>query len=221
MKQLTVKELVLVSLMVALIILLGYVTIPMPSGLNITFSLIPMAIAAIALGWRGGAIAGGAFGLVSFLQCFGICGYSKMGAELLAEANTFLTWLLLFIQRFLPRLADGIILGLVFRFLVTRMRGIGRVSAACSVTGFLAALINTALFMSLLVLLFSSYDYMQDTIAGRAFFVYLFASVGVNGLVEMGISTVAVGAIGTELYKAKLIVVPEPRQKNIADGEKQ
>ena len=103
MKKLSIHNLVLVSLMVALIIVLGYVTIPMPSGLNITFSLIPLAIAAIAVGPAGGAIAGAAFGLVSFLQCFGICGYSGMGAALLNESRTFLTGLLLFVQRFFPR----------------------------------------------------------------------------------------------------------------------
>ena len=52
MKKLSTRELVLLSVLIALIIFLCFITsvVPMPSGLNITFSLIPLALAAIALG---------------------------------------------------------------------------------------------------------------------------------------------------------------------------
>ena len=132
-----------------------------------------------------------------------------MGAALLNESRTFLTGLLLFIQRFFPRLIDGLLLGYLFRFLFRHLH----VSAACSITGFMAAFINTALFMSCLVLLFQSFDYMHDKMAGRAFFAYVAASVGVNGLIEMGVSTVLVGAIGYALYKAGLIKAPQTTNK--------
>ena len=41
--------------------------------------------------------------------------------------------------------------------------------------------------------------------AGRAFFAYIVAAVGVNGLVEMAVSTVLTGAIGAALYKAGFV----------------
>ena len=75
MKKLSTREFVLIALLVAILIVLGYVNIPQPAGLSITFNMIPVAIAAIAIGPMGGAIIGGAFGLISFLQCFGICGF--------------------------------------------------------------------------------------------------------------------------------------------------
>ena len=227
MKNIKTRELVLLAVLSALIIFLCFITtvVPMPSGLNITFSLIPLAIAASVLGVKGGAIAGAVFGIVSFLQCFGLVGTSGMGAALFNEAESFKTVLLLFIQRFFPRLIDGALLGYIYGvlsrivipekrcrlldaqgettgYIVKRERKSFNLYARCAITGFCAALINTALFMSALVVLFGSYEYMKKAVAGRAFFTYLIASVGVNGLVEIIVTPLLVSAIGYALNKS-------------------
>ena len=193
MKKLSTRDFVLLALLVAVLIVLGYVKIPQPAGLSITFNMIPVAIAAIVLGPLGGAIIGGAFGLISFLQCFGICGFSGMGAALVA-INPFLT----FVQRFFPRLIDGLLLGYIYRLLRPRTN----VYVACATTGFFAAFLNTLLFMTSLVWLFGSTEYMQASMAGRGMLAYIVAAVGVNGLVEMLVSTVLTGAVGSALEKA-------------------
>ena len=193
MKKLSTRDFVLLALLVAVLIVLGYVNIPQPAGLSITFNMIPVAIAAIVLGPLGGAIIGGAFGLISFLQCFGICGFSGMGAALVA-INPFLT----FVQRFFPRLIDGLLLGYIYRLLRPRTN----VYVACAITGFFAAFLNTLLFMTSLVWLFGSTEYMQTSMAGRGMLAYIVAAVGVNGLVEMLVSTVLTGAVGSALEKA-------------------
>jgi len=193
MKKLSTRDFVLLALLVAVLIVLGYVNIPQPAGLSITFNMIPVAIAAIVLGPLGGAIIGGTFGLISFLQCFGICGFSGMGAALVA-INPFLT----FVQRFFPRLIDGLLLGYIYRLLRPRTN----VYVACAVTGFFAAFLNTLLFMTSLVWLFGSTEYMQTSMAGRGMLAYIVAAVGVNGLVEMLVSTVLTGAVGSALEKA-------------------
>ena len=193
MKKLSTREFVLLALLVAVLIVLAYVNIPQPAGLSITFNMIPVAIAAIAIGPLGGAIIGGAFGLISFLQCFGICGFSGMGAAL-AAINPFLA----FVQRFFPRLIDGLLLGFIYRFLRPRTN----VYAACAITGFCAAFLNTLLFMTSLVWLFGNTEYMQNSMAGRGMVTYIVAAVGVNGLVEMLVSTVLTGAVGSALEKA-------------------
>ena len=72
----------LLAMLVAVLIVLAFVNIPMPMGLSITFNMIPVAIAVMAMGMSGGLIIGGAFGLISFLQCFGIFGTSALGAAL-------------------------------------------------------------------------------------------------------------------------------------------
>ena len=196
MKKLSTRDFVLLALLVAVLIVLAYVNIPQPAGLSITFNMIPVAIAAIAIGPMGGAIIGGAFGLISFLQCFGICGFSGMGAVLVG-VNPFLA----FVQRFFPRLIDGLLLGYIYRFLRPRTN----VYVACAVTGFFAAFLNTLLFMTSLVWLFGGTEYMRDSMAGRGMLTYIVAAVGVNGLVEMIVSTVLSGAIGFALYKAGFI----------------
>lgn len=193
MKKFSTRDFVLLALLVAVQIVLGYVNIPMPGGLHIVFNMIPMAIAAIVLGPLGGAIIGAAFGLISFLQCFGILGFSGMGAAL-AAINPFLA----FVQRFFPRMIDGLLLGFIYRFLKPR----ANVYVACAVTGFFAAFLNTALFMTSLVWLFGSTEYMQNSMAGRGLLAYIVGSVGVNGVVEMAVSTIVTGAVGPALNKA-------------------
>ena len=196
MKKLSTRDFVLLALLVAILIVLAYVNIPQPAGLSITFNMIPVAIAAIALGPMGGAIIGGAFGLISFLQCFGICGFSGMGAAL-AQVSP----LLCFVQRFFPRLLDGFLLGFVYRFLEKRTNAY----AACPVTGFLAAFLNTLFFMTSLVWLFGGTEYMRNSMAGRGMLAYIVAAVGVNGVVEMIVSTVLTSAVGSALLKSRLI----------------
>ena len=196
MKKLSTRHFVLLALLVAILIVLAYVNIPQPAGLSITFNMIPVAIAAIAIGPMGGAIIGGAFGLISFLQCFGICGFSGMGAAL-AAINPFLA----FVQRFFPRLLDGLLLGYIHRFVSCR----ANVYAGCAVTGFMAAFLNTLFFMTSLVWIFGSTEYMQNSMAGRGMLTYIVAAVGVNGIVEMLVSTVITGAVGSALHKAGFI----------------
>ena len=196
MKKLSTREFVLLALLVAILIVLAYVNIPQPAGLSITFNMIPVAIAAIAMGPVGGAIIGGAFGVISFLQCFGICGFSGMGAAL-ATINPVLA----FVQRFFPRLLDGFLLGFIFRFVRRKLNAY----AGCAVTGFMAAFLNTLFFMTSLVWIFGSTEYMQNSMAGRGMLTYIVAAVGLNGLVEMVVSTVLTGAIGAALHKSGFI----------------
>ncbi len=195
MKKLSTRNFVLLGLLVAVLIVLAYVNIPQPAGLSITFNMIPVAIAAIAIGPMGGAIIGGAFGIISFLQCFGICGFSGMGAAL-AAVNPFLA----FVQRFFPRLLDGFLLGYIYRASKKL-----NPYAGCAVTGFCAAFLNTLFFMTSLVWMFGNTEYMQNSMAGRGMLTYIVAAVGVNGLVEMLVSTVATGAVGAALIRAGFI----------------
>ncbi len=194
-RESTVK-LTLFALLTALLIVLGYVNIPQPAGLSITFNMIPVAIAAIAMGVAGGALMGGVFGLISFLQCFGLVGVSPMGAVLAGISPV-----LCFIQRFCSRVLMGVLAALVYKALNKKVNPY----VNCMVTGFSAAFFNTLFFMVSLVLLFGQTEYMVEKMAGRGMIAYIVASVGVNGVVEMIVATVVTGAVGTALKKARLI----------------
>ena len=195
-------RLTLLAMLVAVLIVLALVNIPMPAGLSITFNMIPVAIAALAMGVPGGALIGGAFGLISFLQCYGILGVSPMGVALVT-ANPGLGFaLLMFVQRFVSRVAVGVLTALVFRAM-QRTKAPMYVQGA--VTGFSSALLNTIFFMTLLVVLFQQTDYMQNAMAGRGVLAYLIASVGVNAVVEMIVAALVTGAAGSALKKARLL----------------
>ncbi len=194
-RESTVK-LTLFALLTALLIVLGYVNIPQPAGLSITFNMIPVAIAAIAMGVGGGALMGGVFGLISFLQCFGLVGFSGMGAVLVGISPV-----LCFIQRFVSRVLVGVLAALVYKGLHKRMNAY----FSCMITGFSAAFFNTLFFMSSLVLLFGHTEYIQGLMAGRGVIAFIIASVGINAVVEMIVAAVVTGAVGAALKKARLI----------------
>ena len=196
-KRTKVARMTLLAMLVAVLIVLAFVNIPMPMGLSITFNMIPVAIAAIAMGLPGGVIVGGAFGLISFLQCFGIFGSSAVGAALVNYSP-----ILMFIQRFVSRLLVGVLAALVYK-------GICRTKAPLyirgAVTGFSAAFFNTLFFMSLLVLLFGNTPELADKIAAKGVVLYIITSVGINAVVEMMVAALVTGAASAALKKARLI----------------
>ncbi len=193
-----VARLVLIALLTAIMIILsttplGYLKIGL---LEITLNVIPLGIAAVSLGPVGGLAVGAVFGITSFLQCLGIGGVSPMGAILL-EINPILT----FILCLLPRILVGLITGLLHKPMTKKAGN----KIPCFITGFLAALLNTILFMGSLVLLFGKTDYVQELIAGRNIIVFICTFVGINAVFEMIASTLITGAIGSALYRAKVI----------------
>ena len=197
-KKFTTSQLTILGLMAGILFLmaytpLGYLNI---GPLAISFNVIPVAICAIVLGPTGGAIAGLIFGLTSFGQCIGIGGVSVMGAMLFS-----INPVLAFIQRVVPRLLDGLLIGFIYK--ATRKRTNAYVASA--VTGFFSAFLNTLFFMTFLVVLFGNTEYVQGLMNGRNVIIGCCMMVGVNAISEMVASTVITGAIGAALSKARLL----------------
>lgn len=192
-----IARMTLLAMLVAVLIVLAFVNIPMPMGLSITFNMIPVAIAAMAMGLPGGLIIGGTFGLISFLQCFGIFGSSALGAALVNYSPV-----LMFVQRFVSRALVGVLTALVWS-------GMKKTTAPLyvkgAVTGFSAAFFNTLFFMSLLVLLFGNTPQLADKIAAKGVIMYIITSVGINAVVEMVVAALVTGAAGVALKKARLL----------------
>ncbi len=203
-KKSNVRALAILGLMTALLILFSFTPIgTIPIGpLSITLNVIPVAMAAIALGPVGGLAMGCVFGLLSFLQCIGVGVPSGMGA-ILFSIDPFLA----FIQRFIPRALDGFLVGLIFRALEKKPGP----RPACFIAGFCSAFLNTAFFMSALVLLFGQTDYVQGLMKGRSFLVFVCAFVGINAVVEMAVCTLISGFVGVALYHAKILPLREQK----------
>ncbi|HIT66716.1 MAG TPA: ECF transporter S component [Candidatus Merdisoma merdipullorum] len=191
-RQLTILGLLTGILLLMAYTPLGYLNIGI---LAISFNVIPVALAAITLGPAGGAAAGAVFGLTSFLQCIGVGGISGMGAILFG-----INPVLAFIQRFVPRLLDGFLLGYIFRAIQKRKGA----RLGCFVTGFFSAFLNTLFFMAALILLFGNTEYLQEMIGGRNILLFVCSFVGINAVCEMIASTIITGAVGYALYRSRL-----------------
>jgi len=192
------RELTLLGLLTAILLVmsftpLGYLNI---GPLAITLNMIPVAVSAAALGPVGGAITGSVFGMTSFLQCLGIGGTSAMGVVLF-EISPFFA----FVQRFVPRMVTGFLTGCIYN----GMTKLGAHKSAGYVSGFSAAFLNTALFMSALVLLFGNTEYIQSQMGGKNVILFICTFVGINAVVEMLVSTFVTGILCTTLKRARLI----------------
>ncbi len=205
-KQMDVRALAILGLMTALLIIFSFTPVgTIPIGpLSITLNIIPIAVAAVALGPKGGLAMGCVFGLLSFLQCLGVGIPSGMGA-ILFSISPFLA----FIQRFIPRALDGFLVGVIFSACEKR---IGRVPA-CFVAGFCSAFLNTLFFMTALIVLFGNTEYVQGLMNGRNALAFVCAFVGVNAVVEMVSSTLITGLVGSALYRAKILPVGVPNKQ--------
>lgn len=302
--QFNTRTLAYLALLTALLMVFSFTPIgTIPIGpLSITLNIIPIAIAAIALGPIGGLIIGSVFGILSYLQCYGIGVPSGMG-QILVGIDPILA----FIQRFVPRALDGFLVGVIYQALYRLFKkydsnlltfifglivglllaaagagvifsGISKnaaalaeynqalveysgaegaeapvlthpgnafiifgavsaaiglafavlsvismlrkridrdsVSPACFIAGFLSAFLNTLFFMTALVVLFGRTEHVQGLMAGRNIFVFIVAFVGVNALVEMIVSTLISGAIGSALYRSRLLPITNKSKKN-------
>ena len=175
-KQEKIKKLTVLSVLGALIAVVSF--LPLKTlGLEITFSMIPVAIGAILYGPSGGAILGGVFGAVSFLQCLG---YSPFGAALLG-INPLLTLIVCLPTRILAGFLAGVICKVLRKAVKSDIPALLSASLA-------APLFNTLFFMTALVLCFYNTDIIKglvEQLGATNPFTFVIMFVGINGLVEI------------------------------------
>lgn len=154
--------------------------------IEITLIAIPVAFGGTLLGKWGGLLLGTAFGISSFVQCFGA---SAFGATLLSisPVKTFLVCML-------PRMALGFFSAWIFE--VMRKKSNASVSGIVSFLS--AAIINTVGFIGLLAVFFYKTEYIQslaEQLGATNVFMFAALFAGTNAVVE----AVACGACGAAL----------------------
>lgn len=169
---------------------LGYIKY---GTIEITTMMIPVMIGAAILGPTGGAILGAFFGLTSFMQCLGIPSISLFGSTLLS-INPFYTFVLCMV----PRIIMGVLSAYVFRWL-SKIQPKGVLPYILS--SLTAALTNTVLFTSLVIILFGSSDYISGFRGGMSLLAFVAAFVGINGLIEAVFCTIIGGGLANVLVK--------------------
>lgn len=197
-KKISTQQMAILGLLVAVVIVMCTTplgTIPI-GPLSITLNMIPVAIAAIAVGPIGGLIVGTVFGMFSFLQALGLFVPSGMGVLTMAYSP-----LLTFIQRVVSRALVGLLAG----FIAKSVAKLSNTVVACFVTGGCAALLNFILFMGMLILFFSGIDSLASAWITKGVVAYLVATFMSNTIFEIISTTLLTGIIGTGLYKARLL----------------
>ena len=201
-------ELTLLAILEGIIILMSFTPLGFLKigGLEITLLTIPVAVAAITLGVKGGLIAGFTFGVTSLLQC--VFGTSPFGATLLG-INPVLTAIVCIVSRTLM----GLLVGLIYSGLskVIKNRTVVHI-----ITNICAPLLNTFFFMSLLCLCFYRTDFIQDLAAqlgSTNVFMFCILFVGVNFLVEFAASFIFGFAVSRSLDAVRSKMIKNDKEK--------
>ena len=193
------RTLVQLALLTAVIILMGFT----PLGflkigtIEITFLVIPVAIGAIMLGQKGGAILGLVFGLVSFFQCFG---YSQFGVFLFG-INPFFTAILCII----PRVLCGWLPGLFFELISKKTKSN---TLPCIVASLACPILNTIFFVSFFILMFGMNASVLEAFGTDSIFGIILGLITLNALIEAGVGAV----VGFSVGKALMHILPKAKQ---------
>lgn len=193
MKKLSTVKLTQTAILLAILLVMSFTPLGYlkTAGLEVSLLTIPVAIAAMVVGPFAGAILGLAFGLTSFYQCFGM---SLFGVALL-NINPFYTFLVCVPTRMLM----GYLAGVLFKAYLK----LDKKNIVCYFWGGLtAALLNTVLFVGVLLLCFWNTEYIQSfNVTGANVVVFFALFVGVQGLVEALVTCAAGGAVSRAVAK--------------------
>ncbi len=179
------------ALLTALIVLMAFTPIGyLQIGVvKMTFIMIPVAVGAITLGEKSGAFLGLVFGITSFIQCFGL---DLFGTALL-QINPVYT----FIMCMVPRVLMGYLCGVIYKLIARKKKKIALVFAS-----FMAPVLNTIFFMSLLMLFFGNSNYIMGIRNGAELWPFLVAFVGLNGVMEIVSTTIIAPPVASAIKKA-------------------
>lgn len=189
------RSMVELALMSAIVIVmamtpLGYLKTPV---LSITLLTIPVAVGAMILGPKGGAILGSVFGATSFAQALSGAGMTAI----LLQSNPLGVLFLCFV----PRILEGFLCGLIFKILrKTHLK-----KASYYIAGLSCPILNTILFMGTVVVLFYQTDYIQTLVTSLGVnnpIAFIIALVGIQGVIEALVCGILSGIISFTLAKA-------------------
>lgn len=194
-----VGGMVRLAALVAIIVLMAFTPLGYfkYGALSITFIMIPVVIGAIILGPSAGAILGGVFGLTSLAQCFGLDPFGTF----LFSVNPLAT----IIMCIIPRIAMGWLSGLIFKaiYKVDKTKIV-----SYSVASLSGALLNTAMFIALLLLFFGNTQ-LPAAFGGIKVIQIISVTLGINAVIEAFVCLV----VGAAISKALQYFIPTEKPK--------
>ncbi len=185
-----ILDMVILAMLLALVIVLqifgGFIKVGMFSP---SLVLIPIVVAAILVGPLGGAIIGGAFGVVVVVQCaMGI----DAGGFILWNINPLLTALLCLLKG----ACAGLVPGLIYKAIAGKEPSDERILVSSIIAALSAPIINTGIFVAGLALFFT--DTLYAWSGGTNVMLYIITGlIGINFLLEFAINLIVSPAIST------------------------
>lgn len=179
------------AILAAIIVLMAFTPIGyLQIGIvKMTFIMVPVAVGAITLGEKSGAFLGLVFGITSFIQCFGLDAFGTT----LMNINPIYT----FIMCMVPRVAMGYFCGVIYKLVARKKKKLALVIASL-----MAPVLNTVMFMTLLMVFFGNSDYISGIRGGADLWSFLIAFVGLNGVMEIVTTTLVAPPIASVVKKA-------------------
>ncbi len=181
-KFFTAKTVALLGILIALVIVLQLFASAIPMfGITLNFSLIPIALAGILLGWIGGAIVGFSCGLVVFIT-MAVLGQEPSTAFLFQSSPVVLT-----IMCIGKTTIAGIVSGLIYKVLSKRSSVL-----AVGVSSIIIPIVNTGIYMLGIVLMKNhAAEFMSlDSSSAGVVFSVVFGLIWLNFVLEMAINTI-------------------------------
>lgn len=165
MKNANVKRMAAIGLLIALVVVMQFISgmIPPVSGFSISLVLIPIVLGAALYGPSAGALLGAAFGVIVFINC--VTG-ADAGGAMVFQANPVLCFFVVIGKGLLAGFASG----WVYRALKGRNQYLAMMLAAI-----VCPVVNTGVFVICMVTLFNAVIASWATAAGADLFTYIFS----------------------------------------------
>ena len=179
MRNQKIKRMAAVALLMALVVVMQFVSglIPPVGGFSISLVLIPVVLGSALYGPSVGALLGGTFGVIVFINC--VTGADPGGA-MVFQANPVLCFLVV--------MAKGILAGLVSGWMYKLLKGINTYLAMLC-AAIICPMVNTGVFVVCMLTFFK--DVLSVWAGGGDLLAYILTGLVVaNFLPEMIINVV-------------------------------
>ena len=185
-----VKTMVGISLLIALVVVLQFLSgmIPPIGGFSISLVLIPIVVGAAVYGPGAGALLGGVFGVIVTINCIN---GTDVGGAMVFQANPVLCILVV--------LGKGILAGLAAGWVYKLLKGKNAYLAmlCCAVV---CPLVNTGVFVTCMLTFFK--DVLSAWAAGGDIMAYVLTGLVLANFVPELIINVVFGTAGQGVLKA-------------------
>ncbi len=181
-KFFTAKNIATLGILVALVVVLQLFASSIPMfGVTLNFSLIPIALASILLGWVGGGIVGFVCGVVVFITT-AVLGQEKSTALLFQTEPVILT-----IMCISKTTLAGIFSGLVFKWLKRY-----NLTMSTVVSSLIIPVVNTGVYLLGIVLMSGSVaEFLSLTsFSANVVFIAVFTIIWLNLVLEIAITSI-------------------------------